>query len=107
MRISPDFPDPDRQDAWQGWGFALLDLCHVFIWGLFSTLRLPCFFVPACAVIAYSGEMRHKKGGVNDLGKLRSEAERFCLRLLICLGEARTARRAELEKCLFWFFMPS
>jgi hypothetical protein len=37
----------------------------------------PGFFVPALRVDFYTvGECGTKKGGVNDLGKLRSEAKR-------------------------------
>jgi hypothetical protein len=43
VRISPDFPDLDRQDAGQGWGISFAVKCHVF------ALPEPGFFVPVFA----------------------------------------------------------
>jgi hypothetical protein len=56
----------------------------VAVWGLlcffgnkFSTLAEPGFFVPALQVGFYpAGKCGAKKGGVNELGKLRSVAKR-------------------------------
>ena len=56
----------------------------------------PDFFVPAFAAIIYSGIRRHKKGGVDGLGKLRSGAKRnvAILTFLICSEKGVTALRS-------------
>jgi len=45
---------------------------------MFSVLRLAGFFVPAYVGVVYDGKrMRHKKGGVDELKKLRNVVEQF------------------------------
>ena len=46
VRTSSPFPDPGRQDAGQGCGYAIFDYSHVFFWRVIYQFGLASLFCP-------------------------------------------------------------